>query len=491
MKTLSASFVVILLLLGAAVECFAADANVVIPWQGGKLFTTNVYFYVENVGASKTLGVSPQSGYRFKEGPKVTPGSEQDVNVTQAGTTFTVRIVSEKKQGMVHVEGKIEPIPTGGGGGGGPPPEQPFDISIFQKWARLFFSRPLGGTNLYCMVGVTNAIKANVLLGDMTVPTSGTVRFNAGDKGTFTRSEVALAGGVAETDFIAAETPGMGAILADAKDLKDGNNTVPNLSTNLPVRLFKIVQDNDLWWFNGEEPAGFDRETTLTANSGGFVAGESYFWFIPVGSDKAAFGTASSKTTANNQVDINSMGSSAYRENDVSIALNVNNILVNGRYRTHVYAPYRLDLIRVEHNTVDLAGITLTNAFSSDFTYQIVDNGNRRIEEVIDINEQFPGGAIPDCDNDWLNPPAESGPAKKPKPGQFIDHIAEGAGYSYNTNPEPQAPQSPLGTKKVFHKDQIWRVGSAAFGKGVTVQKGTIQFFNDHGEIQNIQTPFP
>ena len=308
-----------------------------------------------------------------------------------------------------------------------------------------------------------------------------------------------MAGGAAETDFIATtNAPGMGAILADAKDLKDGNNTVPNLSTNLPVRVFQIIQEKDLWWFNGEKPDGFNQETTLTANSGGFVAGESYFWFIPVGNDKAAFGEASSKTTTINQVDINSMGSSAYTNNDVAIALNVNNVLVNGRYQTHIYAPYKLNRVSIDHEKwMYFGNIPWPNAFKTTIQYKIVDNFNRNIDQDIDVNEEFPSGSPNDITNNWPNFQVNQGDPPNAPGGIFPDHIMQRNDLNNPLTPLPQVPgplQSPpipLSTIKVIHGEQIWRVGSITTGRGVPVQKDRLQKFIDHGDALDVTTPIP
>jgi len=231
--------------------CEAADANVVIPWQGGTAFSTNINFYVSNLGESKTLSVTPASGYCFK-GPvsaMVTAGgSSTTVNppsVThRMQADFTITLVGPDKQGTVQVSGKIEPC----GAGGGAPVDQAFNISVLDRLAWIRYSSPnvIGGTNLIACAGTTNNVEATVTLGDMTAPSSGQVSFGISPStlGSYvTTGNVALTMGKASNKLVLSTAGGSGFMTATASQLKDAsNNPVAGLmvSTNAAVVAVKV-----------------------------------------------------------------------------------------------------------------------------------------------------------------------------------------------------------------------------------------------------------
>lgn len=228
--------VVIWMLTG--LSSHAADASVTIPWEGGQgTFTTNIYFYTSTVGETKTLHVSPENCYRFTSEPGTLPNG---LTVVLTGYTahqalYSITIIGTNKQGSVQISGAIEPE-CGGGGGGGDLPQRPFDISVLQKLAWIYFTQPANGTNLVLYAGTTNTVTAKVVLGDATAPSSGTVNFTSG-LGTFTSNNIALnAGGSASTGFASSPNGGNGTITATASNLKDANNiSVPSVARNLAV----------------------------------------------------------------------------------------------------------------------------------------------------------------------------------------------------------------------------------------------------------------
>ena len=240
----------------------AADATATILWQGGQgIFTTNINFYVANLGEPKSLRVTPEPNYRFK-GPVtavvIAGGSGITVappNVTHPSQAdFTITLVGPAKQGTVQVKGKIEPIPAGGGGGAGATPDREFDVSVFKKWARILFTQPTTITNVFC-AGSTNNLATKVWLGNA-APASSVTSFSLSPTtlGQFTITNVNTGGsGTATTKFIA-NTNGVvsGMIIATASNLTHtvGGQTFkspPNFSTStnrvVIIPKLEAVQD--------------------------------------------------------------------------------------------------------------------------------------------------------------------------------------------------------------------------------------------------------
>lgn len=214
------------------------DATVVIPWEGGQgTFSTNIYFYTSTIGESKTLYVTPENCYRFKSQPGVSASGVTAVlthwSLHQA--RYSITLINPSKQGSVQISGAIEPE-CGTGGGSGDPQQRPFDISVLQKLAWMYFTQPTNGTNLVLYAGTTNMITAKVVLGDATAPSSGSVSFASG-LGSFTSNNIALtSSGSASTGFASSPSGGNGSITATASNVKDVNNiSVPSVSTNLAV----------------------------------------------------------------------------------------------------------------------------------------------------------------------------------------------------------------------------------------------------------------
>lgn len=116
-------------------------------------------------------------------------------------------------------------------------------------------------------------------------------------------------------------------------------------------------------------------------------------------------------------------------------------------------------------------------------TYEVVDDKGKPIKGF-DVNEKWPGAVTnDDASTDWRR-----GPAGGTHSGgtTFQDNIG---GEASGRKPAPQAPGSPLGTHKINHWDQEWRIGSTTPGTGVLVQTNVLQKYQDHAEHSGIKSP--
>jgi hypothetical protein len=114
-------------------------------------------------------------------------------------------------------------------------------------------------------------------------------------------------------------------------------------------------------------------------------------------------------------------------------------------------------------------------------SYQVFDDTGH-VMSGYTVNEKFTTGKIADSPSNW--PQAVQGVLAVS--GNTFDDLmaAEGTG-----SPNPQSPQTPLGTTKVMHWTQEWRVGSATVGQGTKVQTDRQQFYLDHAAHENITNP--
>ncbi len=248
MKPTTILFVCPLLML--AISSQGADINVIIPWQGGTTFTTNINVYDTTLGYSKSLRVTPETCYHFKMMPTRTSDrlTVVDGTVNRCEANYTMTLTSTNLQGWITVSGEIELSNECGGtcgGGGGSPTDQDFTVTVTQRVAWAYYTLPTNGTNLTCCAGSTNTVEVKVLLGDAGIPGAGTVSFSASPTtlGTFSSPSVALsASGRASTEFLASTNGMSGTITANATGLQDeAGKTVPNVSTNLSLLVVDLT----------------------------------------------------------------------------------------------------------------------------------------------------------------------------------------------------------------------------------------------------------
>ncbi len=235
----------------------AADVNVVIPGGSGT-FTKDVTFNIDDLGAHKTLSLTPANCYHFLTHPSLNYDPAvimvQETSYNECGGQYEIWLVGNHKEGTAHVTGAIEPSKTAcciaSSGGSGPlPTARDFDITVLQRLAWIYFTDPVNGINLTTCNGSMDNLAVKVVLGNATAPSAGTVTFNVtpSNLGTISPAHVPLSGGMAVSHFYAANTDGSGTITANATSMRDNyGNAVPNVSTNisLDVAILSIV---DCW----------------------------------------------------------------------------------------------------------------------------------------------------------------------------------------------------------------------------------------------------
>ncbi len=229
-----------------------ADVNIVIPGGTADTFTTNIHFNVAAIGDHRTVRVTPGNCYYFSVLPD---GSAMDTDVTIEPTMGPTRCEAEFKvtlvsgvEGWARIKGSIAPGNqcgcSGTSGGSGTATGRDFVIGVTNRLATIQFTEPVNGTNLTCCAGTTNNLETTVVLGDGATPSAGTVTFSAtpSNLGSFHPSaSVALAAGVAATQFIATTNGGSGTITATTTGLLDEDgHTVPNVATNISVSVVKV-----------------------------------------------------------------------------------------------------------------------------------------------------------------------------------------------------------------------------------------------------------
>jgi hypothetical protein len=242
----------------------------------------------------------------------------------------------------------------------------------------------------------------------------------------------------------------------------------------------RISGPTNLWWFNGQTPAGYDTQITLSTTP---VAASSYQWNVVAGTDKVNFSNgADSITTGTNQAIVVSTAASAFHE--VKIQVTVNGI-TSASFRISVRAPYRLVL-----NQNFLHFFDETYGYLTEAHYRIEDQFTDFLPSDVGVNEVF-GAAV----NDYHNPetnwrqPAPFGTVVGPM--DWADQIFGESNLAAGI-PLSSAPCSPtLCNTPVQHWPQEWRVGSTVIGVGVRVQTDTIQKYTDHASVQNRVSPAP
>jgi len=254
-------------------------------------------------------------------------------------------------------------------------------------------------------------------------------------------------------------------------------NTTPNNAIcSMKFTPVEVVQDNDLWWFNGANAANYHEEVTLTAQ--GATTG-TFKWEVTAGADKVDLnnGGADADTitaTDDNTVQVKSTGVSA-AVNDVSVKLSINGAVICTHTMT-VYAPQ----VEVQTGVTDhnFSYMGHNNGYESRHNFQINDQFSNALPHNIELNEHWTEGAQNDHtpatnwtqanDDSWVVNPAGD-----------IDYLR--ACWWGTAVPNTTNPANPLGATEVYHWDGEHYVGTATEGSGVRVLTRVWQYYQDHG----------
>jgi hypothetical protein len=234
---------------------------------------------------------------------------------------------------------------------------------------------------------------------------------------------------------------------------------------------------NQLWWFNGQMPAGYTLMVTFTAQPANLA---NYVWTVTGGDKFLAFSNNTATiTTATNTTTGMGIGASK-KMNDVKVTVTVNGNASTPTELT-VRAPHSLMFI----NDVDNADATF--GYASQIHYAVLDNFATVLPANVPLNERFTGRVVADfAGTNWRRGP-EGGTTVAP--ANWYDQIQGENLAMMGLVPVPQAPQTPLGAVAVDHWPGEWQIGSATIGAGVRVQTNTWQKYRDHARHTDVTSP--
>jgi len=229
---------------------------------------------------------------------------------------------------------------------------------------------------------------------------------------------------------------------------------------------FKVDLDYDLWWFNGENPANYHTDATLTAN--GLDTGY-FYWNVTQGADKVeldggAVGWCDSAwVTDDNTVAIRSKSASAAAETvteDITVTLTYNGKIV-GSYDLAIFTPH--DIIHLSNNDVDHYSF----GYSSFIHYRARDQFKRTLPYNIGLNEIWTSEIVSDYSGMTWRQFGAGGSVQNP--ANMKDKID---GEYSNRTPTPIKPSDndPEASTAVCHWTGNWYIGSTTPGKGVRVK---------------------
>lgn len=273
---------------------------------------------------------------------------------------------------------------------------------------------------------------------------------------------------------------GMTSVLSPINRIGDFNSST--CQVEIDIAVLQIVQDDELWYFGGEDPPGFiDGSIEVTLTAIGATVGR-FRWHVIRGSDKVEFENGADEIVKanSNSVDLRSTAASAQMK-DVVVQLFYNDTFV-AEHPLEVRAPTRLrstanfDFRRgADCDTLGDSG------YASFIGYEILSQFDELVRGA-GINELF--GTETDIEpNNWPIPEDTSFPASD---GTFSDFMCvSGAGFE----PAPLPPQSPLTSRIIDIIEQDWFAGSTETGKGILIQRNDFTSFIDHGRHLAIITP--
>lgn len=330
-----------------------------------------------------------------------------------------------------------------------------------------------------------------IVVGQNTVytyhPTCVKLGFNINDSVTFTVSGQPTTGG-ATAKFV----PNPVATFNDTKltvstteNTKPGKYVMTVVGTgpkcgsygtdSLPLEVAPKIKGNKVvWWFDGQDPTGYKTKITLEAFGPGAA---SYDWTIPTGGGKAKVASK----VANTADIVGIKGSTA--ADDVIVRVSAGGVLSND-FKLTVKAPRELDFLRNVHKP------SATWGYETEVHYSIKDQFGRILPSSVPLNEHWTSAVTKDVATTNWRRGANGGAVVNP--ADWLDQI-QGENTGGSRTPTPLPPQSPLGTRKIYHWDGEWSVGSTdpSGGKGVRVSKNTWQKFRDHALHTNFVSPAP
>ena len=218
-----------------------------------------------------------------------------------------------------------------------------------------------------------------------------------------------------------------------------------------------ITGGSDLWWFDGQTPAGYPVRQALTAGATGpgvftwtILSGAAIADFsgLPVAVGPSATLVSKNRSLAQNDIVVQVQFVGATGSTGTATR------------RFTVLAPERLGFLR----NVDKADPTF--AYETEIHYNIQDQFGVVLPSTVPLNEQFT--ATPTADFPGMNWRRGAEGGATVSPADWFDRVqGETAGHI----PEPAAPTSFFRWIPIYHWPGIWRIGSAAIGVGRRVAR--------------------
>lgn len=259
----------------------------------------------------------------------------------------------------------------------------------------------------------------------------------------------------------------------------------PIVAPTKTMRLLRVEQSSTLWYFNGEHPANYDIEVTLTARGTGVTG--TFRWEVIGGTGLVDLenNTDLMTKTNDNTIRLRSTGASAPAATvtaDVQVRLTFNGADTVD-YSTAVFAPHRLIPLGTVHNADPTWG------YESHVSYRIRDQFTRTLPLNVELNERFTTVQVADFEGmDWRRGP-EGGTTVNPN--SWLDRIQGELSTHTPTPQNPPTPPDPLGGVLVSHWDGEWNIGSVTIGSGRRVQTNRWQKNQDHALHTIINSPVP
>jgi hypothetical protein len=240
---------------------------------------------------------------------------------------------------------------------------------------------------------------------------------------------------------------------------------------DLSVSFVNVDLDYNLWWFNGENPANYHTDATLSVD--GINIGY-FYWEVTQGADKVELYGGSVVRWGNfaifqndNSVAIRSKAASAGAEivtKDVTITLTHDGQEVCS-YDLAVFTPdHNIFLRNHDQDSYDLG-------YTSYIHYRVEDQFDRTLPYQIGVNEKWTGDVVTNYPGmNWRR--CEAG-GNLWNPSDWKDKIDGEYSLRIPTPVKPNDNDSVASTP-VCHWTGDWYIGSTISGKGVKVKSGCV-----------------
>jgi hypothetical protein len=230
---------------------------------------------------------------------------------------------------------------------------------------------------------------------------------------------------------------------------------------------------NVIWWLGGvTDESNYPSTITLTVSPSD---APSYQW-----TERFKGQVISTATTSTNHLDVVAGTNVSRATDDFSYTVTANG-LTSPPLTFTVRTPYSIQAV----NGFPQTSLDTVTGWVTTAQYTVFDQLGDQLTNGFNFNEHFTNQA-----NDSGYPNSNWG---------FTDQNPSNAGNLVTDTFTPPAlgigdprafnPQNPLGTDKVHHGTQTYRVGSSTAGQGKSVCVDTLQFYRDHAGQNGLTTP--